>query len=67
MVIETKYDLEEYVWVRHNGYVLKEVIRAFYISVFENKPRLIYYLEGYSLPFIESELFPTKEELLKSL
>lgn len=73
MTIETKYDIGDKVhFISPNAYmpVYKYIheIRVRYYGL--NVPRVYYYLVagiGIDLEMAEDNLFPTKEELLKSL
>ena len=71
MTIETKYNIGDEVWVKTitNG-VQKWKIKGINIEITENrKYRELYRIEidgFYYIAFL-CELFPTKEELLKSL
>lgn len=65
MVIETKYNIGDEVWVKCGGNILKG-------RIIEKNPelyfiRILYLGNPYILERTESEVFPTKEELLKSL
>ena len=71
MTIETKYNIGDEVWVQTltNG-VQKWKIQEITIEIAENgKYRELYKIEagGYYYIAYLCELFPTKEELLKSL
>lgn len=71
MIVETKYNIGDEVWVklRTKG-VQKWKIREITIEVLKNRQyRELYRLEREGLYYIAylSELFPTKEELIKSL
>lgn len=62
MKIETKYDIGQEVWVMTMGKPYCAKITAIHID----KNGLLYNIK-YLLAKKEEELFPTKEELLKSL
>lgn len=69
MIVETKYDIGNEVWVktRTKG-VQKWKIREITIEILKNREyRELYRLEKGGLYYIAflSELFPTKEKLLK--
>lgn len=71
MIIETKYNIGDEVWIklRTKG-VQKWKIREITIEVLKSRQyRELYRLEREGLYYIAylSELFPTKEELIKSL
>ena len=71
MTIETKYNIGDEVWVktRTTG-VQKWKIREITIEILKNgKYRELYRIKRKGLYYIAflSELFPTKEELLKTL
>ena len=70
MTIETKYNIGDEVWFRTLGINYKAKINCIIIDVFPNGNRIIHYnlhSNGHSYERYEEELFPTKEELLKSL
>lgn len=75
MTIETKYDIEDKVWFMHNNSVKCETIiridtateKDMNCTGTRTTTMYYYYLYDYHAPYLESELFPTKEELLKSL
>jgi hypothetical protein len=65
MTIETKYNIGDEVWVKCGVNIVKG-------RIIEKNPKLYFIRVLYlSYPYIlertESEVFPTKEELLKSL
>lgn len=62
MKIETKYDIGQEVWVMTMGKPYCTTITAVHID----KNGLLYNLK-YLLAKKEEQIFPTKEELLKSL
>jgi hypothetical protein len=71
MKIETKYNIGDEVWFASRLHYIKGVISDIIINAYNNKTMIVYGVEyknyvGYSQKE-ESELFPTKEELLKSL
>lgn len=71
MKIETKYSVGQEVWFASHLHYIKGVISEISINAYHNKTMIVYGVEY--LNYIgqsqkeESELFPTKEELLKSL
>lgn len=70
MIVETKYDIGNEVWIktRTKG-VQKWKIREITIEILKNREyRELYRLEKEGLYYIAflSELFPTREELIKS-
>lgn len=64
MKIETKYNIGDEVWVKFIGRPLKSKVYEI-IGGKEKLYRCAFYLT--TATFREDELFPTKEELLKSL
>lgn len=70
MTIETKYNIGDEVWLMVLGTPEKVVIKTMTIWVFgDGDVELKYAVEksGFWHQRYESQLFPTKEELLKSL
>jgi hypothetical protein len=70
MNIETKYNIGDEVWGIPNGEPMQITIARIYVKVHRNFIRISYEFDNtedrtYRLP--ESAVFPTKEELLKSL
>lgn len=71
MTIETKYDIGQEVWIISKGKAVKDVVDMIHIhigcdkniSYSFNSRRLLGLFETME----ESSIFPTKEELLKSL
>jgi hypothetical protein len=71
MKIETKYNIGDKVWV----YVLDEpyevVIQGIEYTNYKTSKHILYYVTDYEYDFCnklcEDSLYPTKEELLKSL
>lgn len=64
MTIETKYNIGDEVWfMHHSGFPRCDRVAAIHIM---SDLSILYYLEV-NLSREENELFPTKEELLKSL
>lgn len=71
MKIETKYDIGQEVFTHLRGLAEKGIVKSIHIRVYRDKRVDIMYniysvTGGYSQKY-ENELFPTKEELLKSL
>ena len=67
MKIETKYDIGQEVWFRKGHLVVKGTITDIFLFEQEGKIVLGYGINDYDHALTESQLFPTKEELLKSL
>ena len=70
MKIETKYNIGQEVWFKYLGYNKCATIFAINIIVFDDNDADIGYKlskHGSFYECAEYELFPTKEELLKSL
>ena len=70
MTIETKYNIGDEVWFMPFGNPKKGVIKTITIGVLgDGDVKLKYFVEKSGLGYhrFESDLFPTKEELLKSL
>lgn len=70
MTIETKYNIGDEVWLNSSGYHIKGSVDEINISVLiDGSVHIIYNIEkiGYFFERHDDELFPTKEELLKSL
>lgn len=69
MIIETKYSIGDEVWCNiYNG--IKVKINAFTVRVFPDGDHMTEYtivMNGIAWCRMENELFPTEEELLKSL
>ena len=71
MKIETKYDIGQEVWFSSHLHHIKGVISEIIINAYNDKCIIVYDVEY--LNYIgqsqkeEYELFPTEEELLKSL
>ena len=69
MTIETKYNIGEEVWFQTLGINYKAKITNIHIDIFFDKKHIVHYnlqRNGYAYERHEDELFPTKEELLKS-
>lgn len=69
MTIETKYNIGDEVWFAEEGDAICETILGIEVNVYKDKLFIEYLFANDSYPFglNESDLFPTKEELLKSL
>ena len=70
MKIETKYDIGQEVWVCIGGKPKKRKVGRIETNTIGNFQRLAYYINNEvhkPTIFHEHQLFPTKEELLKSL
>lgn len=70
MKIETKYDLNDRVFYMKNNRVEEDTICAIhfeYISNFYRLPRYTYRLPFKEDVYAEEQLYPSREELLKSL
>lgn len=73
MQIETKYNIGDKVWFMHDNKVKSGTIIT--IGVFVERDMnsqyvsnsVQYGLDNFDYPYRENHLFPTKEELLKSL
>ena len=71
MKIETKYDIGQGVWFNVNSHTVKGVVSEINARFIHDKLTVVYGIDysnyiGYS-QVEEDNLFPTKEELLKSL
>lgn len=71
MKIETKYNIGDEVWFASRLHYIKGVISDIIINAYNNKCMIVYGVDyknyiGHSHKE-QSELFPSKEELLKSL
>jgi len=68
MEVNTKYDLEDKVWVVNNNKVEKQTVTGIVVFHTEYNIEIEYELNSVSNIYIpEHLLFKTKEELLKSL
>jgi hypothetical protein len=67
MKIETKYNIGDEVWFRRGHLVVKGTITDIFLFKNEGKIVIGYGINDYDHALTESQLFPTKEELLKSL
>ena len=67
MKIETKYDIGQEVWFRKGHLVVKGTITDIFLFKHEGKIVIGYGINDYDHALTESQLFSTKEELLKSL
>jgi len=66
MIIETKHNMQEEVWVILKNKINKVTIIGINTS-FEQKLIINYTIAGYNGTWNESDLFKTKEELIASL
>ena len=64
MTIETKYNIGDEVWFRFCGQIESGIIAC--IKIY-SPCDIFYRMRGNCVAFMEHDLFPTKEELLKSL
>lgn len=70
MTIETKYNIGDEVWFMNEGEPTSEKIVRIDVEQYERKQFVEYTVvlsDVILTSFYEQELFPTKEELLKSL
>lgn len=70
MTIETKFNIGDAVWVYIGGKPKKRKIGRIETNTIGNFQRIVYYLNNEihkPTIFHEHQLFPTKDELLKSL
>lgn len=69
MQINTKYNIGDKVWWIENNKVHQGNVRSIHFSMYDSDygSVLVYLLAGDVRDFKEDVLFPTKEELLKSL
>lgn len=70
MTIETKYNIGDEVWFQdHEEHPIKNDILGIEIETYKHKQLIKYLFEqdGFLFTIYEEDLFPTKEELLKSL
>ena len=70
MTIETKYNIGDDVWLLYNNKAVSSRIFRIEVKVdLHLSARIKYYLSGSDIAefYSEDKLFPTKEELLKSL
>lgn len=69
MKIETKYNVGDEVWATNFGHQLRGLVSEINIYVSSDGVMLLYMVcfGGRLIAVTESSLFPTKEELLKSL
>lgn len=71
MTIETKYDIGQEVWIISKGKAVKDVVDMIHIHIGCNKNIRYSFNSRRALGLFEtmeeSSIFPTKEELLKSL
>lgn len=73
MTIETRYNIGDRVWFMHDNKVKNEIIIKIDAVILKDMncndvgKTILYGLFNYSRCYAEHKLFPTKEELLKSL
>lgn len=67
MKIETKYNIGQEAWFRKGHLVVKGTITDIFLFEQEGKIVIGYGINDYDHALTESELFQSKEELLKSL
>ena len=70
MKIETKYDIGQEVWIIYHNEPTKGIVGRIDTTHIGSFSHILYYLKfGQNEPVVRKEcyLFPTKEELLKSL
>lgn len=69
MQVETKFNIDNYVWFLGNGCVAKNRILSIDIKILSKtgKPDIKYNIEGLHNPMRENMIFETKEALLQSL
>lgn len=68
MKIETKYDIGQEVWFFYYGKIFKDIItHQMIIAIGNQRDYVVIYRTRNFNNLAEYELFPTKEELLKSL
>lgn len=70
MTIETKFNTNKIVWRFYLGKPKQSTIRRIEILCQDDMVRIYYWVDAVTIPgnkLNESELFATKEELLKSL
>lgn len=70
MTIKTKFNIGDEVWLNSLGHHIKGKVDEINISLLiDGSVHIIYSIEksGYFFERYDDELFPTKEELLKSL
>lgn len=70
MKVESKYNVGDEVWIIHNGKPAKYKVNEINIVIRQAPITILYHLiatkRAYTMSF-EEFLFPTKDELLKSL
>ena len=73
MTPETKYNIGDKAWFMHDNKAKSAIIIKINVVIEKDMnctgvhTSTLYYLFDYCAPYIESKLFPTKEELLASL
>lgn len=72
MTIETKYNIGDEVWVMYQNHPFKSTIKGVYVE-YANDSQSDYLYKSYNIAeiygmiYFEENIFPTKEELIKSL
>lgn len=69
MQVETKFNIDNYVWFLGNGCVAKKRILSIDIKILSKtgEPDIKYHIEDLPNPMRENMIFETKEALLQSL
>lgn len=69
MTIETKYNIGDEVWFQDHEQPLRREIVGIEIEIYAKKTfvKYVFCEDGFAYEMHEQDLFPTKEELLKSL
>lgn len=68
MIVESKYNIDDFVWKIHMNKVYKYTISGVFIDVYNDGVNITYSLIGCDDKNVcENDLFSSKEELLKSL
>ena len=67
MTIETKYNIGDKVWLMYANKAVHTRVKSIAIKVEPSMTLVEYDMEDYPKYLTDEEIFPTKEELLKSL
>lgn len=69
MQVETKFNIDNYVWFLGNGCIARKRILSISINIYskEGNPSVKYDIEDTQNPMSEHVVFETKEDLLQSL
>ena len=67
MTIETKYNIGDNVWLMYANKAVFTRVKSIAIKVEPPMTLVEYDMEDYTKHLTDEEIFPTKEELLKSL